>query len=322
MPPSPALLEMIRNQPAALEALAERDLSQPAETLAAARRVFVVGTGSSHHAAELGAQMLAAAGLDARPVTSATFAGWTPQPEPADAVVLISHTAESAYPVRVRRRLLDRDVSLVSITGVGGDWPEAIQTVERERSQTYTVSYLAALGVIVRLAQAIRPDAFGGATLADVAAAVRGAIAAPPTDVPMPARLVALAGAGPWATTAREGALKMREAARLLAEGYEAEALLHGFAVPLSAADTLVLLQPGDDPDGLVAALGRAATAEGVAVATLTDPAGLPPLLGQFPMTARLQLIAAEFARVRGQNPDVAITGAWDDSDMWRLGSG
>ena len=49
-----------------------------------------------------------------------------------------------------------------------------------------------------------------------------------------------LAGLGPAAVTAREGALKLREAARLPAEGFDAEYLLHGNAVPLDAEDALI----------------------------------------------------------------------------------
>ena len=38
-------------------------------------------------------------------------------------------------------------------------------------------------------------------------------------------------------------------------------------------------------------------------------------------MTVRLQLLAERFARLRGQNPDVAITGAWDEPALWRMGA-
>src|SRR3712207_7174955 len=41
-----------------------------------------------------------------------------------------------------------------------------------------------------------------------------------------------------WQVTAREGALKLREAARRLAEGFDAEYLLHGSAVPLDRKST------------------------------------------------------------------------------------
>ena len=72
--------------------------------------------------------------------------------------------------------------------------------------------------------------------LGRVPEAVAAAIADPSIDaIAQPERLLVLVGAGPSAVTAREGALKVREASRFLAEGYDAEYLLHGSAVPLDA---------------------------------------------------------------------------------------
>jgi glucosamine--fructose-6-phosphate aminotransferase (isomerizing) len=121
--------------------------------------------------------------------------------------------------------------------------------------------------------------------------------------------------------TAREGALKLREAARMLAEGFDAEYLLHGSAVPLGPADGLVLLEPDADRDGLVAAIGEAAAAERVPVSTLSLETDLPPVLAQIPMTVVLQRLAASWARLRAQDPDVAIVGAWAEPTLWELGS-
>jgi glutamine---fructose-6-phosphate transaminase (isomerizing) len=110
----------------------------------------------------------------------------------------------------------------------------------------------------------------------------------------------------------------------MLAEGFDTDRLLHGGAVPYTAADGLVVLEPGADPDGLTGAVGDAARQEGIPVAVLQAPAGpsgLPPLLAQIPMTVRLQLLAETFARLRHQNPDAAIAGAWDEPALWRMGA-
>ena len=119
------------------------------------------------------------------------------------------------------------------------------------------------------------------------------AVAAGPLEVVVPDRLLVLAGAGPFAVTAREGALKLREAARLLTQGFEAEFLLHGSAVPLDSRDALVLLQPDADPDGLVEAIAAAARGAGVEVAVLEVRDDLHPFVAQFPLTARLQALAS-----------------------------
>jgi glucosamine--fructose-6-phosphate aminotransferase (isomerizing) len=82
------------------------------------------------------------------------------------------------------------------------------------------------------------------------------------------------------------------------------------------------VLEPAADPDGLTAAVAAAARAEHIPVAELAAPDGsLAPLLAQIPMTVRLQLLAENFARLRRQNPDAAIVGAWNEPELWRMGS-
>jgi glucosamine--fructose-6-phosphate aminotransferase (isomerizing) len=108
----------------------------------------------------------------------------------------------------------------------------------------------------------------------------------------------------------------------MLAEGFDTDRLLHGGAVPYTAADGLVVLEPAADPDGLTGAVTAAARMEHMQVAELAAPNGdLAPLLAQIPMTVRLQLLAENFARLRRQNPDAAIVGAWDEPQLWRMGS-
>jgi glucosamine--fructose-6-phosphate aminotransferase (isomerizing) len=199
--------------------------------------------------------------------------------------------------------------------------PGAIQTVAKETSHTYTVSYTAVLLLLARLAQEIGAEALEPGVLGRIPDAVRDAIANPASDaISPPTRLLVLSGEGPASVTAREGALKVREASRFPAEGYDVEYLLHGQAVPLSADDRLVVLTP-PDTDGLVSAVAAAAEAEGVPVTRLHEPSGLPPLLAQIPLVVRLQLLALDFARRRGFDPDVAIERSWADERLWAIGS-
>jgi glucosamine--fructose-6-phosphate aminotransferase (isomerizing) len=120
--------------------------------------------------------------------------------------------------------------------------------------------------------------------------------------------------------TAREGALKIREGSRFLAEGFDAEYLLHGSAVPLDRRDRLVALGP-PDPVGLVEAVAVAAETEGLGVTRLRETADLPPLLAQIPLTVRLQLLALRIALERRQDPDTVIVGAWADPATWAIGA-
>ncbi|MDX6335331.1 MAG: hypothetical protein QOG05_2671 [Streptosporangiaceae bacterium] len=327
-----ALHRMIRSQADTLDRIAGLDVSGPAAILAAARRVIIVGTGTSQHAAELGAMMLERAGLDARWFAAATWVRWSTGPQRGDALVVITHTGQTGYAARARADALARGVPVVSITGTGAGWPEAITTVAPEESETYTVSYTAALAVLARLAHQVataaeespagaRADGSPGDVL-QAAAEIRVAHSAPATeDVPVPARSLGIVGCGPWGVTAREAALKLREGARMLAEGFDAERLLHGNAVPFTAADGVLLLQPEADPDGLTGAVGEAAAREGIPVSVLTLPSGgLSSLVAQLPATVHLQLLAERFARLRGQDPDTVITGAWADPGLWQIG--
>ena len=79
---STALLRMIGQQADALDRIAELDLTGPAEILGDATRVILIGTGTSQHAAELGAMMFEQAGLDARWFPAATWARWSSGPRP------------------------------------------------------------------------------------------------------------------------------------------------------------------------------------------------------------------------------------------------
>jgi glucosamine--fructose-6-phosphate aminotransferase (isomerizing) len=147
-----ALAETVANQGAVLRHALELDLEAAAAKLAGAERVWLVGTGTSEHAALLGAAMLTGAGLYARAVSGQGFAIAPPRLGPADAVIVISHTATTTFARQAREEALAAGARVVSITGEGKGWPEAIEAAPPERSETYTASYLAALLVLARLA--------------------------------------------------------------------------------------------------------------------------------------------------------------------------
>jgi glucosamine--fructose-6-phosphate aminotransferase (isomerizing) len=305
-----ALAETVANLGAVLRHALELDLEAAAAKLAGAERVWLVGTGTSEHAALLGAAMLTSAGLDGRAVSGQGFAVAPPRLGADDAVIVISHTA-TTFASQAREEALAAGARVVSITGEGEGWPEAIEAAPPERSETYTASYLAALLILARLA------AFDASSLAALPALVEAAAAEPTLIERPPPRLTVLFGAGPAAVTAREGALKLREASRVLAEGFESEYLLHGSAVPLTEDDHLIALDPDGDPTGLTAKVARAAEHEGIPTTRLAPPPDLPPLLAQLPLTARLQSLASDWADLRTVDPDTVITGAWAAKSFW-----
>jgi glucosamine--fructose-6-phosphate aminotransferase (isomerizing) len=307
----------IRAQPDALRRIAGLELREQTTRLAAGEHVWIVGTGSSWHAAELGAAMFARAGIDARAATSNDFALRAPL-RAGDGVIVLSHTGTTAYAKASRQRALDLGAETLSITGDGVGWPEAIETGPRERAETYTRSYTAALAVLALLAGELGAEGLGPEAVVEAADAVERALQEE-LEVPDDRRLIVLAGLGPYAVTAREGALKLREAARLPAEGFDAEYLLHGNAVPLNGDDVLIAI--GSDPDGFVSRLAAAARAEGVPTVELDGPTLDDELTAQIPLTVPLQLLALRRAVARNQDPDKVIVGSWGDDELWATGA-
>jgi glucosamine--fructose-6-phosphate aminotransferase (isomerizing) len=307
----------IRAQPDALRRIAGLELREQTTRLAAGEHVWIVGTGSSWHAAELGAAMFARAGIDARAATSNDFALRAPL-RAGDGVIVLSHTGTTAYAKASRQRALDLGAETLSITGDGVGWPEAIETGPRERAETYTRSYTTALAVLALLAGELGAEGLGPEAVVEAADAVERALEAE-LEVPDDRRLIVLAGLGPYAVTAREGALKLREAARLPAEGFDAEYLLHGNAVPLNGDDVMIAV--GSDPDGFVSRLAAAARAEGVPTVELDGPTLDDELTAQIPLTVPLQLLALRRAVARNQDPDTVIVGSWGDDELWATGA-
>jgi glucosamine--fructose-6-phosphate aminotransferase (isomerizing) len=323
---------MIAAQPDTLRAVAGLDISASVERLRSTRRLYIVGTGTSFHAAQLGAHLLRSGGLEAEALSSSEFARWRPAVVEGDGVVVISHTGETAYARTACSQVVAAGRPLVTITGEQAGWPDAIVTPTKERSETYTVSYTAALGVLGLLAHALTGVQTGQEALARLATDVELVISTPDTaQIRVPKRALALVGPGIWGVTAREGALKIREAAHILSEGFDSESLLHGAAVPYGGDDTLIAIAAQADVDGLTAGLLAAARTEGITThlfavpaAGTPDPAGTPVaavFLAQIQMTVRLQLLAAQLAEAQGADPDHAITGAWAELGLWSAGA-
>jgi glucosamine--fructose-6-phosphate aminotransferase (isomerizing) len=320
------LAHQIASQPDELERLltagaVRQEVHAAAEALHRVRRIWMVGTGTSQHAAHLGAAMLQDAGRSAHAVSSMQFVKNAPIVGPKDGVVIVTHTGETSYALSARALAFAAAIQTVLIAREGIGMNDVIETVPKETSETYTVSYTAALLVLAMIAAEMGADSVTTEALHAVPDAVRSALAAPGTElVPVPRRSLQIVGAGHASVTAKEGALKVREGARVLAEGHDAEFFLHGTAVPLTSDDHLIAITSGDD-DGLVDGIATAATGAGLGVTRLRETSSLPSVLAQIPLTVRLQLLASRFADERGQNPDTVIVPPWDDAALWSIGS-
>ena len=277
----------------------------------AGRRVFVVGTGTSWHAANQGAYFLRLAGADALAVSGADAALWGPRPARVDALVLLSHRGTKRYTSQVLERARATGVPTVTIGGEGAPGVDLV-TVPQETAGTFTASHLGALARLAQLASAL------GAEIGELAAvpdAVADALAAPAPNVALPERGLEFVGAGPNQWTAAEGALKVREAAHLFTEGLAVEQLLHGPGFALDSPDALVSLDGGGPAADRLAELTSAIEGRGTPVYRFTaGELGEP--LSVFPLTVVVQRIALEFALQLGTDPDDVQPETWKEIEL------
>ena len=273
----------------------------PAEASAsrlAGRRLLLIGIGTSWHAAHHGAWMLREAGVEAEALHAADVA---PYERPIDA----RRRRDRPQPHR-RHGLLDADAragarggaATVHISGIGNGGE--LETV-------------ASGGVLRLYRQPHRRAPAPGADRDRARRATRGARRDPDRvaavlDLPgpligVPRRLVELIGAGPNAWTAQEGALKIREASYVAAEGLSSEQFFHGPSVALDEQDTLVVLDGGGPAADRTEAIAGAVEVTGARVARFAERE-LGEALSVFPLTVVVQRIALELAEARGVSPD------------------
>ncbi len=289
----------IRTQPDELRRLLDDPgAAQTAAQRIAGRRTWLVGIGTSWHAAHHGAWLLREAGIDAAALHAADVAPYARRFDAADAVIVLSHTGHTGYTARALEAAREAGAAVVHVTGIGagGD----VETVVAETSYAYTASHTGALMRLAQMAEAL------GAALGDLAAvpeAVARVLDAPAANVDPPARLLELIGAGPNAWTAQEGALKIREASYVATEGLSAEQFLHGPSVALDGQDTLVVLDGGGPAAARTEAIAGAMEVIGARVVRIAER-DLGESLSVFPLTVWVQRIALELAQARGVSPD------------------
>jgi glucosamine--fructose-6-phosphate aminotransferase (isomerizing) len=286
----PTDLRALLADPGPVEAQAER---------LAGRRIVIVGTGTSWHAANHGVWLLREAGVEAVAVQAMDASLYGLPAREGDAVLVMSHRNTKRFSTAVLEGLRAAGAGPTVVIGGRGSPGVDIGTVEQERCAAFTASHL---GALMRLAQLAR--ALGAPLeLEDVPETVETALARH-IGVGPPVRLLELTGAGPNQWTAAEGALKIRETSRVATEGLSVEQFFHGPSVAIDERDTLVCLDGGGPGAERLAEVAKAARACGATVHVLSETV-LDESLSIFPLTVGVQRIALEVAEQVGADPDV-----------------
>ena len=288
------------SQPAELRRLlADPEPADAAADRLRGREIKLVGVGTSWHAAQHGAWLLREApGVTAEASHAADLAPYGATYDERDGVIVLSHTGSTGYSAQMLGRARDAGSAAVHISaiGAGGD----LETVEPESSYAYTVSHTAAMLRLAQIATALGADL---GDLGAVADRIERVLSYAAPLVAEPGRLLELIGSGPNGWTAEEGALKVREASHVAAEGLAAEQFFHGPSVALDERDTLVVLDGGGPAAERVDAIASAVEVGGARVVRYSERELGEPL-SIFALTTVVQRLALDLAEVRGVNPD------------------
>jgi len=241
---------------------------QPGETVA------VVAMGASTHSGEAFVAALDAEGIRARNVTASDLELAAPGFQPADHYVVVSESGRSPEPIRAaenftpgRRIGITNDpaaplASAVDVLLPLGGWPD---------SRVYTTGFTATLLAYAALIRHQRPSSMATdpTTIPDV---VSSAILGLGEHADRAAQLleqvhaVDFVARGISMAAATEGALVVREGARLHAAAYDTFQYIHGPMEPLGAGSALVVFGDGRELPMLDMALDR-----GVKVVLMTQ---------------------------------------------------
>jgi glucosamine--fructose-6-phosphate aminotransferase (isomerizing) len=308
-------------------------IEQIAPCLEQAKRLFLIGIGTSSHAAQIGYHLFRYYGVTIPTyfLHSFDFALYGPALSPDDAVIMVSHRGAKSYGLAAIRRAKEAGAYTVLITGQGE--PESVRhadvvlkTTLQDPSSAHTISYIGSQAALACLAESLgtqqrEPQSFLATELPEL---LRTCLQTEPevkklAAMSMHHRRIWLTGGGPSGITAQEVALKIKETSYLQAEGMPVEVLLHGPLQCVEAEDIFVLIAPSGPAQervgelaGMLQDIGAPyfVVADGTAGSFAQQAAGIinVPAVPE-PFTALtcllpLQLLAYHQALLRGTNPD------------------
>ncbi|MDQ6885041.1 MAG: SIS domain-containing protein [Candidatus Dormibacteraeota bacterium] len=322
------LRETIDSQPGLVARLLqdERAVTALAPRIEGARRIFLVGTGTSFHGALVGEHIFRSVGRDAWAVPAFEFVHFGPALREDDGLILISHRGSKRFSNQALEKFAKHSEAWLVVTGEGSAYQGdgVILTCPQEQSSVHTASHVGAMLRLAQLASAVAtgdpapwsPELRELPARIEAASQLRSAVAAVVRELDL-SRPVHFLGAGPGWATAMEGALKLGEASYLSTVAHEIEGVLHGPILSIGKKQAVLVVASAGPSRARTqqvvaafAAIGASIVVVGPASATvagatwsLTTPEApevLAPLLNVVP----LQWLAFEGARLVGVDPD------------------
>ena len=261
------MYDAVHQQPAAVAEMLERHAAgakEAAARMADKRRLFLVGIGTSWHAAltaEHWFRQLAGIHPEAQAWHSFEFVTYPPPGlGPDDAVIIISHRGTKTYSFEALDVATEHGALTIAISSTDpgprlGPAEIKFQTVEQEKSAAFTVSYTCALAVMAQMA--IELGLLAGVATAsgarDELERVPGLMQAVLDRQQEIAELVdrhedreryLFTGWGPNMAQALEVSLKIKETSFSSTEGFQVEQLLHGPFIATPSNSLLTLIAP------------------------------------------------------------------------------
>ncbi len=327
------LIKEIYDIPQVIRRLAELPTSQFKPLIRLFRSTanhYLVAAGTAHHANLVGSYYLADSQMSAFPYLASEFSHFSNLLKPQDLVLASSQSGETIDTLEAVKQAKSRGLKTAALVNVPAssltrlvDFTFYLQA-GRERAVLSTKAYSAKLTVFYLLASLFE-NKFGQAkahlkrlavSLADFFKPDYRSLVKTLALKLASAKDLYLLGRGLNYPTALEGALKIKEASYLHAEGFAAGELKHG-VIALIESGTPVLVVGGQDSsqaDLLSNALevkARGAYLVGLAPSSQADfDFYLPslktsdPLLSPLANIIPLQLLAYELTLIKGYNPD------------------
>lgn len=339
------MIKEIYEEPRVVQAVLDQGLKEIREItseiqLKGFKMVYVTGSGTSYHAGLVAQYMLSTlAELPTVAIPASEFAQWVPLTFPKKTLlIVISQSGESSDILVATRTALDRGIHTLAITNTPSSSLAEISHYTllthagEELAVTATKSYTAQLAILsmltlemanledrkpenideLRKKLLITPE-FVSETIISNRDLMREL-----ADTYSRVNYFFLLGSGPNYATALEGALKLKEACNVFAEGFAGREFLHGPIQLIDGRTPILFLVTEDEIENftslmrtiikfggpLISVSEKADVLSGVSTNVVSIPEGFPKVFSPILYVIPLQLFAYYSSIARNLNPD------------------